>query len=161
MTVGPGQCDDMVQYAVSRGTDEPPAGIVSWQYMKSRPESGLMYPGAAKLRGISWSTNQAGSPDASYGGVLHTAASAAQVYAFYEDWLFAHGWVLYRDRPRGGATVWLSNRGYVRHPREMFGVAIDNPQLLRNTLGGVSPVEGTVFEYCYSIFLPGHGPQLA
>lgn len=134
-----------------------PTGRTTWQYVKARPEGGLVYPGAIKLRGISWSTHQAGTPSATYGGVFRTDDSPAQIYEWYGRWLQDHGWVLYRDCPRGGATVWLSDRHYRRGDQEVFTIAIDRPQRLGQVLGVAIPDEGTIFESTYSIYLPGRG----
>lgn len=143
------------------GTDASglPTGFITWQFVKSRPEGTLVYPGATKLRDVGWNTNQAGSPSAEYGGIYTTSATPAEIYAWYGRWLDAHGWALYRDQPKGGATVWLSNRDYQRNGREVFTVAIDNPRVLGRVLGAALPAGGTVFEYRYDIYPPGQGPR--
>ncbi len=136
-----------------------PTGFITWEFVKSRPEGRLVYPGAAKLHGIAWNTNQAGSPSAAYGGVYVTDATPAEIYAWYGRWLDSCGWALYANRAKGGATVWLSNKNYVRNEREVFTVAIDNPRRLTQVLGRPIPGSETVFEYRYDIYPPGLGPR--
>lgn len=132
-----------------------PNGSLTWQFVQSRAEGSLVYPGATRLRNIAWNTNQAGSPGATFGGIFVTDASTAGIYGWYATWLDAHAWALYRDNPIGGASTWRSSKNYARNHREVFTVAIDNPNTLSGVIGQAIPTNATVYEATYSIFPPG------
>ena len=47
----------------------------------------------------------------------------------------------------------------MRGGREIFAVAIDNPQTLGARFGPALPAGGTIFEYRYEIFPPDQAPR--
>lgn len=135
-----------------RDSNRLPVGMVSYDFIKSRPEAHLYYPGSTVFspfggpeeRHLFESNNSAFA-----GAVLITKDPPEQIYQWYKDWMLSHGWQPHVF-PR--ATTQTSLEGYVRGSRERFFVAMDDPELLSGTLGRKVPQgEGTVFEITFLI----------
>lgn len=129
-----------------------PTGIVSLDFIKSRPEAQLYYPGSevfSLFGGPEESRPFKKNSSAFYGAILISNDSPEQIYQWYKDWMLSHGWQP-RTFPR--ATTQTSLQGYTRDSRERFFVAMDDPESLAGTLGRPVPQdEGTVFEIWYAI----------
>jgi hypothetical protein len=130
-----------------------PRGPVTFDQVKSHPEGHLFYPGAQVL----WPLGSGERSDALggitnpafAGAILTSNASADEIYGWYREWMLSHGWQ--PDR-RIGLTVWTSHVDFKRGSRELFTIAVDNPQLLSGVLGRQVPNDrGTVFETAYQI----------
>jgi hypothetical protein len=131
-----------------------PRGPVTFDQVKSHPEGHLFYPGAH----IYWpigggeqrNSIEGGTNPAFSGAILTSNRSPDEIFAWYQSWLFSHGWAL--DQRAIGSTVWVSYVGFKRGSREQFTVAIDDPKLLTGVLGPPVPSDrGTVFEVRYQI----------
>jgi hypothetical protein len=130
-----------------------PRGAVTFDQVERHPEGHLFYPGAHVL----WPVGSGERPDAVEGlanpafagAILTSNASADEIYRWYREWMLSHGWQPDRQI---GLTVWVSHVDFRRGSRELFTVAVDNPQLLSGVLGRQVPTdEGTVFEISYQI----------
>lgn len=131
---------------------EFPSGAVSYEFVKSRPESQLFYPGAEVFHqfGGSEAGNIITGPTSSAfaGAILTTNDSSGQIYQWYREQLLPSEW-----KPTDFllADTQLSIQGYERGNREKFYVAINEPSRLSRTLGRLVPAGVTVFEFRYHI----------
>jgi hypothetical protein len=143
-----------------------PKGPVSLQFLESRPEAHLIYPGSHVITPLGYATDPQ-SGYAFYGGICWIkGAYWAQIAYWYDEWLRAHGyhlrdnWVL-DSGPHITGFVW-------DHPSRRLGfdLALDDPKLLYNITGIQAPTgEGiVVYEYTYSVVekpypdFPSRGP---
>lgn len=128
-----------------------PIGPVSYEFVKSRPEAQLFYPGAEVFhrfggKEIGFFTSPSSSAFA--GGILMSNNSPEQIYQWYKEWLLTRGW-----QPADFLLVdtQISLQGYTRGNREDFYVAMNNPKRLAATLGRPVPDNVTIFEVRYVI----------
>ncbi|MFN2462306.1 MAG: hypothetical protein ABR573_00200 [Candidatus Dormibacteria bacterium] len=91
----------------------------------------------------------AGVSAAHEGGILTTPDNPEQIYNWYQTRLLAAGWTFEGDIAR--VSTESSAQGYVRGKRETITLGIDNPKLLRDTLGHPVPASSTIYEYRYFI----------
>jgi hypothetical protein len=130
---------------------------VSYDFVKSRAESHLYYPGSRVITtmGGSEDTNPLQPNPAFAGAILTTTDTADTVNVWYRRKLTAESppWQPY-DIP--SLTTQISAQGYRRGSRERFSVGIDDPKLLAETLGRQVPTGGTVFEIDLLIFPNRH-----
>lgn len=134
-------------------SDEPPSGIVSYEEIRSHPEATLYYP-ESKVFSLFGGPEERrpfqSNSSAFAGAILISKDSPEQIYQWYKDWMFSHGWQPHAF-PRAGTQTSL--QGYARGDRERFYVAMNDPESLAGTLGRQVPQdEGTVFEISYVIF---------
>lgn len=126
-----------------------PTRFVSYEFVSSRTEAKLYYPGSSVFTDFGESSTRAGYAHA--GAVLTSKDSQEQIYSWYRDWLLAHGWHYDRYAFVGLADTQTSLQGYVRGEREKFYVAMDEAENLGWTLGKKVPTDATVFEVDYFI----------
>jgi hypothetical protein len=113
------------------------------------PEAELQYPGSSlvvnSFESQRASDRTAGSRDV-YKTTLATEADAAQVLAWYRDWLLGHGW---QPSPSTGTNA-ASSQEYVR-ASEHFRLAVADPATLAPILAVPLPAGAkTVYEVEYS-----------
>lgn len=128
-----------------------PRAAVTYHEASSHPEASLYSPGAHLIKRFGGQEQQVpfgGRSAAFAGGILETDADASQMYAWYRNWLTAHGWHPY-DSPM--LSTWKSRQAYARDSRERFIVAVDNPHLLGLTIDRHLPSGQTIFEIRYTI----------
>jgi hypothetical protein len=123
------------------------------QQVKAHPEASLYYPGAQVVwpfgGGEERNVIDGGVNGAFAGAILRTNVSSESIYAWYKNWMAAHGW---QSSPTIRATTQISVEGYARGDRERFSIAIDDPAELGRTLGRPIPAgPGTVYEISYMI----------
>src|SRR6202022_2302464 len=113
------------------------------------PEARLHYPGSSLVvDSFESGRTSAGTADSHpvYKTTLATEADAAQVQAWYRDWLGAHGWQL---NPSTGTSADASHE-YTR-ATEHFRLAVADPTTLASILAVPIPVGAkTVYEVEYS-----------
>ena len=129
-----------------------PLGMVSIDFVKSRPEAQLHYPGAEVFSifgGPEENRPFQKNSTAFYGAVLISSDSPEQIYQWYKDWMLTHGW---QPHEYFRATTQTSLEGFAKGGREEFYVAMNDPELLEGTLGRKLPENAhTVFEIAYFI----------
>ncbi len=130
-----------------------PLGPVTYEQVASHEEAHLYYPGARVFwrfgGGEERNLIEGGSNWAFAGAILLSEGAPQDLYAWYRQWMLAHGW---QPEPTIRATTQVSIEGYHRGKRELFRVAIDDPAALAGTLGRPVPADGrTVFEIAYMI----------
>lgn len=134
-------------------SDGLPVGTVSYDFVKSRPEAHLYYPGSKVFSPFGGAEERhlfGKNSSAFVGAVLTSTDSPKQIYQWYKDWMLSHGWQLSVFLRATGQT---SIEGYARGSRERFYVAMEDTELLGGVLGRQVPQdEGTVFEIRYMIF---------
>jgi hypothetical protein len=131
--------------------DGLPLGPVTYKDVGAHPEATLYYPGAevVLVTGGDERTYMITSRSAAHAGaILASQDTADQIYAWYRQWLTAHGWSSC-DIVR--AVHQVSAQGYCRGHREHFSVAVDNRRFLEETLGQIVPDTNTIFETNYFI----------
>jgi hypothetical protein len=126
-----------------------------YSFIASRPESTLTAPGATAYYSQIDSAQCGGQAD-SYGD-FRTSRSAATTFAWYNNWLLAHGW---KRQPANAMQQEVGARGYpsatyLRGPRESFEIDFASPEAPPYHAGpeGVTPPTGaaSVFETAYII----------
>lgn len=127
-----------------------PNGMVSYEFVSSRPEAKLYYPNGKVF-------SQFGQPqkeknDFAAAGIIMTSDDPPEkIYAWYKDWLVDRGWRRDEKRERIMGSTNISVKKYIKGERELFQVAIDDPKQLSWTLGKQVPKDKTVFEFIYII----------
>ena len=139
-----------------------PIGPVSYNFVRSRPDARLFYPGSKLFQPVgSGQTSDpfAGVSSADAGGILTTPDSPDQVYAWYRTLLTGQGWGAPVELARGGSET--SAQGYYRGRREAITIGIDDPTLLPGALGHPVPQGVTIYEYRYFInpYVPPGSPS--
>jgi len=132
-----------------------PLGSVRVRDLETHKEATLYYPAATLLaHGSTAEQHQVvGSPlPASAKSILATPDSTEKVYAWYGDWLLAHGW---RGRDVLRSTAEQSVRSWDRGSRETFDVAILNPTRTWSIFGKQIPSGRTLVETRYLIIPVG------
>src|SRR6266446_6446897 len=83
-----------VWFRVTYNAQGTPNGMVSYQFISSRPEAKLYYPNAKVFTtfGHSESHSEAGISPAIAGAVMISGDPPEKIYQWYHDWLLAHGW---------------------------------------------------------------------
>lgn len=128
-----------------------PAGRISLDYVCSREEANLTYPGATVIK--DFRNGEVGFNDAFCGHAFATPDDQDKVYDFYTQWLLDHGYQFYSDALGGGD---VSDRIFERHPscREYVSVSTVDPSIYK-IVGVASPSiptgTRTVFEYRFAI----------
>ena len=132
--------------------DQPdlPSGPVSFQFVSSRAESHLYYPGAQVVAPFGGPERRGseGAGAAFAGAVLASSDPPPRIYAWYRGWLLGHGWTTAEFTL---ADTQRSLEGYARGPREKFYVAMNDPASLQRSVGQAIPTDATVFEIRYLI----------
>jgi hypothetical protein len=130
-----------------------PVGPVSYQFVSSRPEAHLVYPGAQLAQNLGGGEQgnpiEGGSSSAFAGAILTTPDSPRDIYGWYRAQLESRH---YHPYDILSSPVWISEQGYERGPRERVIVALDDPAALAKVLGHAIPKGNTVFEVRYMIF---------
>ena len=130
-----------------------PLGKVSYDFLKSRPEAHLYYPGSkvfSLLAGPEERNFIEGGKNSAYvGAKLISNDSPEQIYRWYKDWMLSNGW---QPRDIARVTFQISAEGYARGSRERFSVAVNDPELLSGTLGQeILQDGGTIFDIIYLV----------
>jgi len=136
----------MEQFARDLLANLPPGSLAS----NAPPEAQLQYPGSSLVLDSveSQSSTAASSAEsrAVYKTTLATDADAAQVLAWYRDWLLGHGWQI---GPSTGTSS-DSSQEYAR-ASEHFRLAVADPAMLAPILAVPIPAgTKTVYEVEYS-----------
>jgi hypothetical protein len=127
-----------------------PIQNVSYEFVSSRPEAKLYYPGAKIFS--PFGQPQRGTGTVAFSGAVMTSNdSPEKIYAWYHDWLLAHGWQEHTSFVHVATHV--STKDYVKQgqDREIFEVDMDDPKELSLVLGKPVPANITVFEFQYII----------
>lgn len=143
----------VVEKATEMDLDGLPKEKVTLEFIQSRPEANLIYPGSKVISPFYGSEESTGFPDyqissAFTGAVLQSNDSEELIYKWYKNQLLESGW---QETNYLLTTTQKSLQGYLRGGREKFYVAINDPGSLSRTLGGEIPANGTIFEYRYMI----------
>lgn len=132
-----------------------PVGLVSHQFVYSRPEGTLYYPNGKIF--ITTGRSMIDNDSVAWSGAVMTSNdSPEKIYQWYHDWLTTHGWKSDNHAFGGLASTQISQQVYSRSgngfsSREVFNIAMDNPHFLSETLGKKVPTDVTIFEFSYII----------
>jgi hypothetical protein len=129
-------------------------GRVSVRDLEGHPEATLYYPGASVLsHGGTAEQSTLEGPGSAYNvSILATPDAADRVYAWYSDWLIAHGW---SNGVVLSTTAELSARAWNRGTREIVNVAILDPARMQSLFGSQIPSGQTLVETRYGIIPAG------
>lgn len=126
-----------------------PTRFVSYEFVSSRTEARLYYPGSQEYHRFGEDSARAGYAQA--GAILFSKDPPEKIYAWYRQWFTTHGWHYDEYAFGGTATTQTSLEGYRRGEREKFYVAMNDKDSLGWVLGKKNSSDGTVFEIRYFI----------
>lgn len=130
-----------------------PTSHVTYEWVHARPEGTLYIPGSKVFHKFGHSMD--GYSTATSGAILTLDAPPDTIYQWYDAWLKGHDWEC-NAATRGGLDTWITSKQCKKKgsAREIFVVAMDNPDSLSGTVGEAVPKDVTVFEIRYMVGAP-------